>query len=46
MNAEEMANKCFYLVKSVIRHRYRKGLCLLPSGKDLELKKLPGNPFS
>ena len=25
MNAEEMAKKGFYLVKSVLRHRYRKG---------------------
>ena len=25
MNAEEMAKESFYLVKSVLRHRYRRG---------------------
>ena len=28
MNAEEMAKEGFYLVKSVLRHRYRQGLAL------------------
>ena len=46
MNAEEMAKEGFYLVKSVIGHRYRQGWRFLISGKGLELKKLPGKPFS
>ena len=29
MNAEEMAKEGFYLVKSVLRHRYRQGLGFL-----------------
>ena len=29
MNAEEMAKEGFYLVKSVLRHRYRLGLRFL-----------------
>ena len=45
MNAEEMAQEGFYLVKSVIAHRYRQGWPFhLRSGKGLELKKLPGSP--
>ena len=39
MKAEEMAEEGFYLVKSVIRHRYRQGW------KGVELKKLSWNPF-
>ena len=35
MNAEEMANKGFYLVESVLRHRYRQGL---------ESTRPPGSP--
>ena len=27
MNAKEMAKEGFYLVKSVLRHRYRQGWC-------------------
>ena len=29
MNAEEMAKEGFYLVKSIIQHRYRQGWCFL-----------------
>ena len=29
MNAEKMAKEGFYLVKSVLRHRYRQGWCFL-----------------
>ena len=35
MNAEETAKEGFYLVKSVLRHRYRQGL---------ESKRPPGSP--
>ena len=43
-NAEEMAKEGFYLLKSVIRYHYRQGCVSSPSGRGLELKKLPGNP--
>ena len=34
MNAEVMAKEGFYLVKSVLRHRYRQGWCFLhPLGR-------------
>ena len=45
MNAKEMAKEGFYLMKSVIRHRYRQGWCFLTLLKGSELKKLPGNPL-
>ena len=39
------AKEGFYLVKSVIRHADAKAGVSLPSGKSLELKKLPRNPY-
>ena len=44
MNAEEMAKEGFYLVKSVLRHRYRQGCASSPSGKGLESKRPPRSP--
>ena len=44
MNAEEMAKEGFYLVKSVLRHRYRQVGASSPSGKGLESKRQPGSP--
>ena len=43
MNAEKMAKEGFYLVKSVIQHRYRQGWRYPTLWEGLELKKLPGN---
>ena len=45
MNAEGIAKEGFYLVKSVIRHRFRQGCVFSPSGKGLELRMLPRSPF-
>ena len=45
MNAAEMAKEGFYLVKSVIRHRYRQGWRFLTLREGLELRKLPWSPF-
>ena len=45
MNAEEMAKEGFYLVKSVLRHRYRQGWRFPhPLGRVLESKRPPGSP--
>ena len=43
MDAKEMAKKGFYLVKSIIRHRWRHGWRFLTLWEGL--KKLPGSPF-
>ena len=45
MNAEEMAKEGFYMLKSMLRHFKAKGGDSSPSGKGLEWRKLPGNPF-
>ena len=44
MNAEEMAKEGFYLVKSVLRHRYRQGWRFLTLWEELESKRPPGSP--
>ena len=46
MNAEEMAKEGFYLVKSVIRHRYRRGWCFLTLWEGFAVEKATWEPFS
>ena len=45
-NAEEMAKEGFYLVKSVIRHRYRQGWRFLTLAEGFGLEEAPRDPFS
>ena len=46
MNADEMAKEGFYLVKSVFRHRYRRGWRFFTSWKGLGVEKAIWEPFS
>ena len=46
MNAEEMAKVGFYLVKSVIRHRYRQGRCFLTLWEGFGVEEATWEPFS
>ena len=45
MNAEEMAKDGFYLVKSVIRHRYRQGRRFLTRWEGFGVQEATGEPF-
>ena len=46
MNAEEMAKEGFYLVKSVIRHRYRQGWHFLTLWERFGVEEATWEPFS
>ena len=46
MNAEEMAKEGFYLVKSVIGHRYRQGWRLLTLWEGFAVEEATWEPFS
>ena len=46
MNAEEMVKEGFYLVKSVIRHRYRQGWRFLTLWEGLGVEEATWEPFS
>ena len=46
MNAEEMAEEGFYLVKSVIRHRYREGWRFLSLWEGFGVEEGTWEPFS
>ena len=46
MNAEEMAKEGFYLVKLVIRHRYRQGWRFLTLWKGFGIEEATRDPFS
>ena len=46
MNAEEMAKEGFYLVKSVLRHRYRQGWRFLTLWEGLGVEEATWEPFS
>ena len=46
MNAQEMANEGFYLVKSVVRHRYRESWRLLTLWEGFGVKEANPEPFS
>ena len=46
MNAEEMAKEGFYLVKSVIRHRYRQGWRFLTLREGFGVEEATWEPFS
>ena len=46
MNAEEMAKEGFYLVKSVLRHRYRQGCCFLTLWEGFGVEEATWEPFS
>ena len=46
MNAEEMAKEGFYLVKPVIRHRYRQGRLLLTLWEGFGVEEATWKPFS
>ena len=46
MNAEEMAKKGFYLVKSVLRHRYCQGWRFVTLWEGSGVKKATWEPFS
>ena len=46
MNAEEMAKVGFYLVKSVVRHRYRQGSHSLTLWEGLGVEEATWEPFS
>ena len=46
MNAEEIAKQGFYLVKSVIRHRYRQGWRLLTLWEGFGVEEATWEPFS
>ena len=46
MNAEEMAKEGFYLVKSVIRHRYRQRWHFLTLWEEFGVEKATWEPFS
>ena len=46
MNAEEMAKEGFYLVKSVLRHRYRQGWRFLTLWEGFGVEEPTWEPFS
>ena len=46
MNAEEMAKELFYLVKLVIRHRYRRVWCFLTLWEGFGVEEATWEPFS
>ena len=46
MNAEQMAKEGFYLVKSLIRHRYRQGWRFLTLWEEFGVEKATREPFS
>ena len=46
MNAEEMAKKGFYLVKSVIQHRYCQGWRFVILSEGFGVEKAAWEPFS
>ena len=46
MNAEEMAKEGFYLVKSVLRHRYRQGWRFLTLGEGFGVEEATWKPCS
>ena len=46
MNAEEMAKEAFYLVKVVIRHRYRRGWHFLTLLEGFRIEEATWEPFS
>ena len=46
MNTEEMAKEAFYLVKSVIRHRYRQGWRFLTLWEGFEVEEATWEPLS
>ena len=46
MNAEEMAKEGFYLVKSVLRHRYRQGWRFLTLSEGFGVEEATWEPFS
>ena len=46
MNAEEMAKEGFYLVKSVLRHRYRQGWHFLTLWEGFRVEEATWEPFS
>ena len=46
MNAEEMAKEGFYLVKSVIRHRYRQGWRFVTLWERFGVEEATWEPFS
>ena len=46
MNAEEMAKEGFYLVKSVLRHRYRQGWRFLTLWEGFGVEEAIWEPFS
>ena len=46
MNAEEMSKEGFYLVKSVIRHRYRRGWRFLTLWEGFGVEEATWEPFS
>ena len=46
MNAEEMAQEGFYLVKSVLRHRYRQGWRFLTLWEGFGVEEATWEPFS
>ena len=46
MNAKEMAKEGFYLVKSVIRHRYRQGWCFLNLWEEFGVEEATWEPSS
>ena len=46
MNAEEMAKEGFYLVKSVLRHRYRQGWRFLTLWEGFGVEEATWDPFS
>ena len=46
MNAEEMAKEGFYLVKSVLRHRYRRDWPFLTLWEGFGVEEATQEPFS
>ena len=46
MNAEGMAKEGFYLVKSILRHRYRQGWRLLTLCEGFGVEEATWEPFS
>ena len=46
MNAEKMAKEGFYLVKSVLRHRYRQGWPFLTLREGFGVGEATWEPFS
>ena len=46
MNAEKMAKEGFYLLKCVLRHRYRQGWRFLPLWEGFGVEEATWEPFS